>query len=185
MFSCVELLIARTLTTTDAKPIAATMTRTVSAAGMDWGLLAAAGVVDADPGRLVIWFVRNYIRQGLCPGPGVRRNRHGFLMDGWTLPTALFFCVIALLLAAWRLGNTPRGRQSARRHPGFQTTRGDRLFVSLLGSAYIHLALAGSDRTQPVVGSALSIVYARRRISVCLEGKLSERPLPAAAPGRT
>ncbi len=31
MFSWVELLIARTLTTTDAKPIAATMTRTVSA----------------------------------------------------------------------------------------------------------------------------------------------------------
>ena len=43
MFSWVELLIARTLTTTDAKPIAAIMTRTVSAAGMDWGLLAAAG----------------------------------------------------------------------------------------------------------------------------------------------
>jgi len=37
MFSWVELLLARTLTTTDAKPIAATMTRTVSATGLDWG----------------------------------------------------------------------------------------------------------------------------------------------------
>jgi glycerol transport system permease protein len=45
MFSWVELLIARTLTTTDAKPIAATMTRTVSASGLDWGVLAAAGVL--------------------------------------------------------------------------------------------------------------------------------------------
>ncbi|PDQ17170.1 sugar ABC transporter permease, partial [Mesorhizobium sanjuanii] len=64
MFSWVELLIARTLTTTDAKPIAATMTRTVSAAGMDWGLLAAAGVLTLIPGALVIWFVRNYIAKG-------------------------------------------------------------------------------------------------------------------------
>src|SRR5438445_10874130 len=61
MFSWVELLIARTLTTTDAKPIAATMTRTVSASGMDWGLLAAAGVLTIVPGAIVIWFVRNYI----------------------------------------------------------------------------------------------------------------------------
>ena len=68
MFSWVELLIARTLTTTDAKPIAAIMTRTVSAAGMDWGLLAAAGVLTLVPGALVIYFVRNYIAKGFALG---------------------------------------------------------------------------------------------------------------------
>jgi glycerol transport system permease protein len=68
MFSWVELLLARTLTTVDAKPIAATMTRTVSAAGMDWGLLAAAGVLTIIPGALVIWFVRNYIAKGFALG---------------------------------------------------------------------------------------------------------------------
>jgi len=68
MFSWVELLIARTLTTTDAKPIAATMTRTVSASGMDWGLLAAAGVLTLIPGALVIYFVRNYIAKGFALG---------------------------------------------------------------------------------------------------------------------
>jgi glycerol transport system permease protein len=68
MFSWVELLLARTLTTVNAKPIAATMTRTVSAAGMDWGLLAAAGVLTLVPGVLVIWFVRNYIAKGFALG---------------------------------------------------------------------------------------------------------------------
>ena len=68
MFSWVELLLARTLTSVNAKPIAATMTRTVSAAGMDWGLLAAAGVLTIVPGALVIWFVRNYIAKGFALG---------------------------------------------------------------------------------------------------------------------
>lgn len=68
MFSWVELLLARTLTTTDAKPIAAIMTRTVSASGMDWGVLAAAGVLTIVPGALVIYFVRNYIAKGFALG---------------------------------------------------------------------------------------------------------------------
>jgi glycerol transport system permease protein len=68
MFSWVELLLARTLTSVDAKPIAATMTRTVSAAGMDWGVLSAAGVVTIVPGAIVIWFVRNYIAKGFAMG---------------------------------------------------------------------------------------------------------------------
>jgi len=68
MFSWVELLLARTLTSVAAKPIAATMTRTVSASGMDWGVLAAAGVLTIFPGALVIWFVRNYIAKGFALG---------------------------------------------------------------------------------------------------------------------
>lgn len=68
MFSWVELLIARTLTVTDAKPITAIMTRTVSASGLDWGVLAAAGVLTIIPGALVIYFVRNHIAKGFALG---------------------------------------------------------------------------------------------------------------------
>ena len=68
MFSLVELLLARTLTSVNAKPIVATMTRTVSASGMDWATLAAAGVLTIVPGAIVIWFVRHYIAKGFAMG---------------------------------------------------------------------------------------------------------------------
>lgn len=59
---------------------------------------------------------------------------------GWTPFTATFFGVIATLLVGmilwelWRPGGAPRNGIL-----GFETTRGDRLFISLLGSAFIHL----------------------------------------------
>lgn len=68
MFSWVELLFARTLTSVKAKPIAATMTRTVSASGLDWGVLTAAGSLTLVPGALVIWFVRKQIARGFALG---------------------------------------------------------------------------------------------------------------------
>ena len=68
MFSWVEQLLATTLTTVDAKPIAGMMSRAYSAAGLDWGLLAAAGVLTMIPGAVVIWFVRNHIAKGFALG---------------------------------------------------------------------------------------------------------------------
>jgi len=59
----------------------------------------------------------------------------------WTGPTAAFFVAVAVTLAgmvAWeylRPGGAPR-----KGVLGLITTRGDRLFISLLGGAYIHLA---------------------------------------------
>jgi predicted small integral membrane protein len=79
----------------------------------------------------------------------------------WTFPTAMFFLTIFALLAlmaVWEYAS-PGGnpRVGILR---FETTRGDRLFISLLGSAFIHLAwlgLVGSDLWWAL---ALSVVYA-------------------------
>ncbi len=78
----------------------------------------------------------------------------------WTWQTGIFFAVIAslllamTLLAVWR----PETERVGVLH--IPTTRGDRLFISLLGSAFIHLAwlgLVGPD-LWPALG--LSLLYA-------------------------
>ena len=78
----------------------------------------------------------------------------------WTLPTAAFFGTIASLLViftvlAIKYPETPR--LGVLR---FETTRGDRLFVSLLGSAFIHLAWLGLIGPNLWWALALSVVYA-------------------------
>ena len=84
----------------------------------------------------------------------------GFWM-AWTFPVALFFwCIAALLilmtLLAIRYPETPR-RGILR----IETTRGDRLFITLLGTAFIHLGwlfLAGPDALWGAL--ILSLAYA-------------------------
>jgi len=66
----------------------------------------------------------------------------------WTLPTAIFFVLLASALAVmtWLAGSYPEAeRVGVFRIP---TTRGDRLFVSLILAAVIHLlwiAFVGTD----------------------------------------
>lgn len=61
----------------------------------------------------------------------------------WTLPTALFFGAIALTLLG--MGLLHRKYPSTPRTGilGIETMRGDRLFISLLGSGFINLAWIG------------------------------------------
>jgi predicted small integral membrane protein len=61
----------------------------------------------------------------------------------WTLPTAIFFITIALMIAGmlvWELVSPTIARRGFLMVP---TTRGTRFFVGLLGTAYIHLAWLG------------------------------------------
>ena len=61
----------------------------------------------------------------------------------WTVPTAIFFIVIFLMLCSmlvWELVSPTVVRRGFLMIP---TTRGTRFFIGLLGSAYIHLAWIG------------------------------------------
>ena len=78
----------------------------------------------------------------------------------WTWPTAAFFLFILsalIIMGVWERyhpGGDPR-----RGILGLDTTRGDRLFISILGSAFIHLAWLGIFGT-PLWGALiLSILY--------------------------
>lgn len=79
----------------------------------------------------------------------------------WTQPTAIFFLSIAgfiLLMSIWEFfspGGNPRVGILK-----FETTRGDRLFVSLLGSAFICLAWLGFAAASLWWGLAVCGVFA-------------------------
>jgi glycerol transport system permease protein len=68
MFSWVELLFSSVLTSVKVKPIAATLSQSLSAAGWDWGVIAGAGILTMIPGIVVIYFVRNYMVKGFSLG---------------------------------------------------------------------------------------------------------------------
>lgn len=57
----------------------------------------------------------------------------------WTLPTALFFSIIVLILISMTIWEIKSPSIARRGFLPLVTTRGDRLFIGLLGSAYIHL----------------------------------------------
>jgi len=59
----------------------------------------------------------------------------------WTWPTAAFFVVVFVLIAVMGQLEWRRPGSAMRRGVlGLETTRGDRLFISLLGAAFIFLA---------------------------------------------
>ncbi len=90
-----------------------------------------------------------------------------FAWMAWTWQTALFFAAIATalvvltLLAAWRPEKPRRGIL------GFPTTRGDRFFVSLLGTAYIFIAYIrfGGDTLWLPALAALAFAAAMFRLA--------------------
>jgi predicted small integral membrane protein len=79
----------------------------------------------------------------------------------WTWPTACFFGFILLCLigmSVWELASPGGGA----RHGiiGLDTTRGDRLFISLLGSAFIFLAWIALVSTTLWAPLVIALVYA-------------------------
>jgi len=84
-----------------------------------------------------------------------------FSWMAWTPPTAIFFAVIVALIAAMAVwerlspGGGPR-----RGLLGITTHRGDRLFITLLGAAFIHLGWIGATEAALWGATLISTVYA-------------------------
>ena len=79
----------------------------------------------------------------------------------WTWQTATFFIVIAALLVGMSVWEWARPGGSPRHGIlGLDTTRGDRLFISLLGSAFIHLAWLAADPGALWIATVISVGYA-------------------------
>jgi len=77
----------------------------------------------------------------------------------WTWQTGLFFAAIAATLAVMTVLAAKFPEVERVGVLGFGTTRGDRLFVTLLGSAFLHLAwiaLVGGDLAW---ASLISLAY--------------------------
>jgi predicted small integral membrane protein len=79
---------------------------------------------------------------------------------GWTWQTALFFGGIALALATLTTLALLRPELPRAGVLGLTTTRGDRLFLSLLGSAFIHLAWLGLVGDVLWPASLIALCYA-------------------------
>jgi predicted small integral membrane protein len=58
----------------------------------------------------------------------------------WTLPVAVFFCSIVLMLFGMTVWELKSPTTSRRGWLPLETTRGDRLFIGLLAAAYVNLA---------------------------------------------
>jgi len=61
----------------------------------------------------------------------------------WTLPVAVFFSCIAVMLVAMTVWEIKSPTTSRRGWLPMATTRGDRLFIGLMAAAWINLGFVG------------------------------------------
>ncbi|PUE06452.1 hypothetical protein B9Z51_16760 [Limnohabitans sp. T6-5] len=61
----------------------------------------------------------------------------------WTTPVAVFFSCIGLMLVGMTVWEIKSPTTMRKGFLPMATTRGDRLFIGLLGAAYINLAFVG------------------------------------------
>ena len=83
-----------------------------------------------------------------------------FSWMAWTWQTAAFFIFIAFCITVMFIWEKKVPGGSPRKGIlGLDTTRGDRLFVSLLGSAFIHLAWLGLVGSLLWIASIICVAY--------------------------
>ena len=78
----------------------------------------------------------------------------------WTPPTALFFAGIGLALAAMTIWSLVSPAPARRGFLPMETTRGDRFFISLLASAFVHVGWLAVTDANVLFASAASVLLA-------------------------
>ena len=78
----------------------------------------------------------------------------------WTWPTAAFFGVIAALLITFTILAIKYPEPPRVGILRIETTRGDRLFITLLGSAFINLGWLGLVGANQPYAMILCLIYA-------------------------
>ena len=76
----------------------------------------------------------------------------------WTLPTAIFFSTIVVILIGMTILQLVQPTVERRGVLPIRTTRGDRLFIALLTAAYIHLGFIGLTDLSLWIALGVSIV---------------------------
>jgi predicted small integral membrane protein len=66
-----------------------------------------------------------------------------FIWMAWTLPVAVFFTCIVLMLIGMTVWEIKSPTTLRKGFLPLETTRGDRLFIGLLSAAYVNLAFIG------------------------------------------
>ncbi|MBN1239778.1 MAG: DUF2160 domain-containing protein [Gammaproteobacteria bacterium] len=82
-----------------------------------------------------------------------------FSWMAWSVPTAVFFVTILAILTALSVLAVVAPSPPRTGLLGVPTQRGDRLFVSLLGAAFIHLGWLGVTDASPWYALGLSLVF--------------------------
>ncbi|MGP4842693.1 DUF2160 domain-containing protein [Marinobacter sp. 1Y8] len=77
----------------------------------------------------------------------------------WTTPTAIFFAVIAAILLVMTVYEVVSPCTERKGFLPIATTRGDRLFIGLLTSAFIQLMFLGLSEVSLWIALAISAVW--------------------------
>jgi predicted small integral membrane protein len=114
---------------------------------------------------LLAFAVASWFFMSMLPVEDGERDWFAPLVPGgwmaWSFPTVMFFMTIAGLLALMSVWENARPGGGPRLGVlRIETTRGDRLFITLLGSAFINLAWLGLVGPSLWWALGLSVVYA-------------------------
>jgi predicted small integral membrane protein len=77
---------------------------------------------------------------GLSQTEPLKEKENMFAWMAWTLPVAVFFICIVLMLAGMTMWEIKSPTTLRKGFLPIATTRGDRLFIGLLAAAYVNLA---------------------------------------------